>query len=385
MMTEPPAIQIVSFDWPWPPTYGGIVDVYYRIDSLLRAGVAVDCHVVSGAEPPAPAPAHWTPPLFRIFDYPRRGWTSAFDTRPYIVASRDVGRLLPSLAAGPPVILYEGIHTTATLGHPRLGGHVQWVRVHNREADYYRQLAHTDASLGQRLYYREEARRLSQYEPRVLAQADLLLPASQQDEPFCEALAPGRVLGHRSYTTQREVASRLGRGEYVLYHAAMHVADNARAAVTLADRMRDLPEVRLVVAGRRPPGSLRARLAEQDNVALVADPSVAQMQKLIGEAQVVALHAEHRAGYKVKVVESLAQGRFVLANEDIMHGAPGLRSGVTMAEGGEAWRAALVALMRREFGEAELAARRLLLRGYLRDDLVAELVTQIRSATFRTN
>ena len=384
-MDRPLAIQIVSFDWPWPPTYGGIVDVFYRIDSLLDAGVAVDLHVVSGHTRPGDPPPAWDTPLLRVFPYARRGWRSALGARPYIVASRDVPRLLPSLAAGPPVILYEGVHATSTLAHPRLGRHDQWVRVHNREADYYRQLADTDAPAGQRLYYREEARRLARYEPRVLAQADLLLPASAQDEPFCEALAPGRVLGHRSYTSQRAVASRTGRGGYVLYHAAMHVADNARAAVTLADRVRALPDVRLVVAGRQPPPALRDRLAAQANVELVADPDVAGMQDLIAGAHVIALHAEHRAGYKVKVVESLAQGRFVLANEDMVHGAPGLRAGVTVADGEAEWRAALRGLLGREFTPVDRDARVALLRGYLRDELVRTLMKRIARATFRTN
>lgn len=383
-MASPLALQIVSFDWPWPPTYGGVIDVYYRIDSLLAGGVAVDLHVVAGPTPAARMPAHWDTPLLRVFAYERRGWTSAIGRRPFIVASRDVARLLPSLAAGPPVILYEGIHTTATLAHPRLGSHAQWVRVHNVEADYYAQLAES-ASGWRRRYFREEARRLRSYEPRVLAQADLLLPISARDEGYCTDLAPERTLVHGPYASPEAVSSRLGRGEYVLFHAGLHVRDNEAAARTVADRVAALDGVELVVAGRSPSAGLRAYLASLPRVRLEPDPPVRRMHELIEQAQVVALHAHHAAGFKIKLVESLARGRFVLANGAMVAGAPGLRTGVDVYDEPRAWSAALKALMARPFTTTDLAQREKQLAGRLRGELVRALTERLADATFRTN
>ena len=100
-MAPPLALQIVSFDWPWPPTYGGVIDVFYRVDSLLSSGVAVDLHVVAGPEPEAGLPDRWDTPLLRVFAYGRRGWASAIGRRPYVVASRAVAMEMTVLGFDP--------------------------------------------------------------------------------------------------------------------------------------------------------------------------------------------------------------------------------------------------------------------------------------------
>ena len=32
-------LHIISFDIPWPPNYGGVIDVFYKIKTLSEAGV----------------------------------------------------------------------------------------------------------------------------------------------------------------------------------------------------------------------------------------------------------------------------------------------------------------------------------------------------------
>ncbi|MCX6283192.1 MAG: mannosyltransferase, partial [Bacteroidetes bacterium] len=37
-------LHIVSFDIPYPPDYGGVIDVYYKIKTLSEAGVKIHLH-----------------------------------------------------------------------------------------------------------------------------------------------------------------------------------------------------------------------------------------------------------------------------------------------------------------------------------------------------
>ena len=37
-------IHIVSFDVPYPPNYGGVIDVFYKIKSLHKLGVKIHLH-----------------------------------------------------------------------------------------------------------------------------------------------------------------------------------------------------------------------------------------------------------------------------------------------------------------------------------------------------
>lgn len=375
----------MTFDWPWPANYGGIIDVYYRLEALLSRGVRLRVHVVAFEDRVAGMPAHWQEAGVEVFWHPRRCWWSGLSPKPYISSSREVGSLLTGLANGANVILFEGLHSCAYLGHPRLSGKQQWVRVHNREADYYRELADRPAPLAKRLYYREEARRLRGYEDRVLAQADLLLPASPQDEAWCEGLAPGRVFGHRSYTSVQHVESRAGRGDYALFHAALHVEDNVAAALTLMDRFAQLPNLKLVIAGRQAPEVLRKRIQDTPSISLEADPSAERMDELIAAAHVVTLHSAHAAGYKVKLVESLARGRHVLANSAMVTGSGVIATAVHVADDGVSWQAALVKLWETPFDEGEIARRQVLLGPVLPPALSKNFCEILRQRTFTRN
>ena len=37
-------LQIISFNIPYPPNYGGVIDVYYKLKALHSAGVKVHLH-----------------------------------------------------------------------------------------------------------------------------------------------------------------------------------------------------------------------------------------------------------------------------------------------------------------------------------------------------
>jgi len=385
IQTSSLTIQGVSFDWPWPANYGGVVDGYYRIQTLLELGVGVDLIVVSQHAQPGPIPRSWAEKRFKLFSYPRRGWSSLLSPKPYIVSSRAIAPLLPKLASGPPIILFEGIHTTAFLGHPRLAKHEQWVRVHNREAAYYQELSETTDSSLSRLYYKEEARRLRSYEPRVLAEADLLLLASQRDAAYCETLAPGRVMVHRSSTSLSEVNIKKGRGEYVLFHAGLHVDDNAISALELAKRMSQRPDITCIIAGKDPSDQLKASLETLENVQLIANPSMKEMHGLISNAQVILLHANHQAGFKVKLLESLARGRWVLANTKMVHGAPGLRAGTSIEDDPIKWISKVDELWSLPFLDINESERVNLLKGYLRGDLGQVLIDKLKEVTFNRN
>jgi len=378
-------IQVVSFDWPWPANYGGVVDVYYRIESLLDQGIGVDLIVVSQHAQPGPVPVHWAARSFKLFSFSRLGWRSMLSPKPYIVSSRAVAPLLPKLASGPPIILFEGIHSTAFLGHPRLSQHEQWVRVHNQEAAYYEELVTTTDSTLEKMYFREEARRLHKFEARVLAEADLLLPISQRDAGFCKAHAHNRVMVHRAYTSVKEVKIKKGRGEFVLFHAGLHVHDNELSAIKLAKRISARPEINCIIAGKSPSEHLKAALSVFPNVKLIANPSMDEMHELIANAQIILLHANHQAGFKVKMLESLARGRWVLANTKIVHGAPGLQQGVSVIDDPNVWIEEVDKLWTIPFLDRDEVTRKGLLNGYLRGDLANAFIEKLKEVTFNRN
>ena len=48
------ALNVVSFDVPFPPNYGGVIDVYYKLVALRDSGVKIYLHAFVYGRQPSP-------------------------------------------------------------------------------------------------------------------------------------------------------------------------------------------------------------------------------------------------------------------------------------------------------------------------------------------
>ena len=380
------AVQVVSFDWPWPATYGGVIDVAAKVEALLAEGVDVTLHVVAYPRADAAPAAVIAGGRLTVYRYARRRKQALLSRRPFIVSSRAVATLLPNLASGPEVILFEGVHTAAYLGHPRLAEKLQLLRLHNREADYYSGLA-AAATSWRRWFFAREARLLKAYEPQAVGNADLVLPITRRDAPWCEAYAPGRVATLTPFVHLANAAQRLSSepasGPYALFHASFHVADNVDAARRLVRRFAERPE-QLVLAGRAMPTALIDAAVQHANVRCVDSPTGEDLNDLIAEAHVVVLDSRESAGFKLKLLRSLASAKRVVCSPEIAYGAPHLTARataldlLTVCETEADWQRALDAAFAKT-GEAVTAEQRAnMLENYRPEKLARELIERVK-------
>ncbi|MFM7900589.1 MAG: glycosyltransferase family 1 protein, partial [Bacteroidota bacterium] len=148
-------IHVVSFDVPYPPTYGGVIDVYYKIKALHAKGVKVHLHCFQYGREES---THLESLCEEVKYYPRNvSRAQLFTKLPYIVISRNSEKLIQELANDNYPILFEGLHTCGMLDDPRLDGRFKMVRTHNVESDYYRSLAKVERNVFKRYYFHNEA------------------------------------------------------------------------------------------------------------------------------------------------------------------------------------------------------------------------------------
>ena len=309
LMSASPHLHAVSFQVPFPPTYGGIIDVYYKLQALKTAGCRITLHTYRYRCPEAPALADVAD---RVLYYERAtGPTSMLSTLPYIVYSRRNPRLLEALTADNAPILFEGLHTCFFLNHPALRDRFKIVRTHNIEHAYYAELAKA-APLGYKhTYYRMEAAKLRRYEPQ-LRHADALLAITPDDRAYFAKQYPEVRTEWMPcfYDNHRPNPTADTTEPYVLYHANLAVAENVRAAVFLLDEIvpRLRPGTRVVLAGKAPAEGLKRRAARHPNVRMVADPDQPTMEHLIAQARVNVLLTFQSTGIKLKLLHALAKG-----------------------------------------------------------------------------
>lgn len=311
-------IHIVCFQVPYPPVYGGLIDVYYKVKALHEQGIKVVLHTYLYGE--ADVQKALEDVTEKVFYYKRHtGITSLLSRLPYIVYSRRNRQLLENLLMDDAPILFEGLHTCYFLTHPALNGREKWVRLHNVEHDYYRGLATNTHSLWKKCFFRLEAFRLQQYE-HVLQAANRLFPITPADtEYFSSRYSHPEVsylpCFYKPFSSlENDVLSNGKRRfiiPYTLYHGNLSVPENVEAVcriLRLSHSEELSNEIRFVIAGHRPSSDLVKQIGKSTRVTLIANPSEAEMEELIRHAHINLLLTNQSTGIKLKLLHALSGG-----------------------------------------------------------------------------
>lgn len=330
-------LHIVSFDVPWPPDYGGVIDVYFKVKALAERGVKVHLHCFEYGR----GKRKELEKVCASVSYHKRhmGKHLLLNNLPYVVISRRSEALVKLLMKDTHPILFEGLHSCFHLGDPALHGRTRLVRAHNVEHDYYAALAVAERNAFRRGYFNAEARKLKRYEP-VLSEADAILAISPKDQAhFQEHFR--RVVHVPAFHPSDRVEVPAGMGAFCLYHGALGVPENDRAALYLVREVFSALGARLVIAGSGASAELKREVARARNVELMEDAPTERIHDLVREAQVNVLPTFQATGIKLKLLLALFSGRHVVCNtpmvkgtglEDLCHvhdDAEGLRLSIT--------------------------------------------------------
>ncbi len=313
-------LHIVSFDIPYPANYGGAIDVFFRIKALHDAGVNVILHCYYKGE------LHYEPILeqlcYKIFYYKRKTniWQN-FSLRPYAVQSRPTNELLQYLLHDDYPIFFEGLVCSQLIDHEKLKNRLRFFRECNVEHDYYRQLAKASSSIVNKTYFYIDAVKLYFFEKK-LAHATVIFALAHQDEAHFKKHFPNvPVVYMPCFHSHENISSLAGKGDYILYHGNLSLAENDRAAQYIVSHIStQLPNVPFVIAGFHATKKLRLLIQKHSNVTLVNTPSEEQLNDLIMNAQVHLLITFQATGLKLKLLNVLYFGRHVVVNDAMVEG-----------------------------------------------------------------
>jgi hypothetical protein len=311
------SIHLVAFNNPYPPDYGGVIDVFYKIKALHEAGIGINLHVFEYGRKHS---AELEKLCQQIYYYERpRGIRYQLSTMPFIVVTRKNKTLLDNLLADNAPILFEGLHCTAWLNHPLLANRQKVVRTHNIEHDYYTKLSHREKNWLKKSYFSLEAIKLKHYEP-VLKYASGLASIAQGDEQYFKKINTNTLLVG-AFHPFKKIVTQAGSGQFILYHGKLEVAENNEAACFILDKV--LPNINYpsVIAGKNPPEWFRRKIEATPQVSLVADPDNETMEALIRDAHIHLLPTFQPTGLKLKLLYSLFAGRHVVVNPTMVEGS----------------------------------------------------------------
>jgi len=349
-------VHLVSFNIPYPPDYGGVMDVFYKIASLKKQGVGVILHCFSYGRTRSRTLER---ECLRVHYYRRDlNLFHLFSKEPFIVLSRRSNSLLKNLVADNHPVIFEGLHTTHLLGHPSLSDRMTMVRTHNIEHIYYRNLALNEKNLFRKFFFKSEARKLEGYESK-LAKASVLLTISPGDFEYFRSKY-GNAVFVGPFHPDDVCNTSDGKGDYVLLHGDFSTSENNAAARFILREVASRWKHKTVIAGKRPSQELLHDASGLRHVKVIPNPSLVQMNELISNARVCLLNASQPSGMKLKLINALCQGRHVITSESVVAGTQ-LESLCNIAGSPDEWIELTDRLMKEEFTEVIKDKRKLLL------------------------
>lgn len=366
-------LHIVSFNVPYPADYGGVIDVFYRIRYLAQLGVRIHLHCYTYGRQESPELAQ----ICESVHYYRRDMSlfRQFSKRPFIVNSRSSKYLIDNLNKDNYPILLEGIHSCDILERIDTVDRQIIVRAHNVEQHYYAALAENEKNLMKRGYYRLESSKLKRYEP-ILKHASSVLTVTDADKRFFETIGIKNIVVIPCFHAGDSINSLRGKGDYALYHSNLSVAENQQAALWLADNVFSRFRGHVVIAGRNPDRAFIDHIKQYSNIRLVDSPSQDTMLELQRNAQVNVLYTEQPTGLKLKLLNSLFEGRHCLVNSMMLSGTK-LSTLCHVADSADFMLESLEALMNQPFGDKDIENRQSVLNKTYGNEHNAKLILNL--------
>ncbi len=349
-------VDIVAFDIPYPPNYGGVIDVYYKIKAFLNAGIKVHLHCFEYGRKRSQELENLCENVY----YYKRDVSKAnlFRRRPYIVVTRCSEELGNNLAKTNNPILFEGLHSCYFLDDERLKKKRKIVRTHNIEHDYYMNLAKVEKDLFKRYYFSNEAQKLKRYE-KLLENTDGIAAISLHDKEYF-ARKYKNVVSVSAFHQNEKVDIEEGLGNYILYHGSLSVGENNEAGLFLINNVFNDIDVPMIIAGNRPSKELKHAAERYSNITLRTEITTADIYKLIKGAQINILPTFQATGIKLKLLTALYTGRHCIVNSPMVENT-GLESLCVIRDSKEEIKKAVLDYFARPFTQKDIEKRKKLL------------------------
>ncbi len=307
-------LHIISFDVPYPPNYGGVIDVFYKLKALYELGCDITLHCFDyGRGQQVELEKYCS----KVHYYKRNmSLIKMFSKLPYIVNTRNSASLINNLLADRSPILFEGLHSCYFLNDERLSKRFKIVRTHNIEHDYYANLAQSEKKILKRIYFTQESARLKTFE-QELQHANLIAAISANDSYHFKRNFKS-VYTVSAFHPYNKVEIKEGVGTYALYHGNLAVAENNLGALFLVNEVFNKTKFPLIIAGSAPSNELQDAVKKHPHITLKGDISTIEINALIANAQINVLPTFQATGIKLKLLAALFSGRHCLVNNPMV-------------------------------------------------------------------
>ena len=188
--------------------------------------------------------------------------------------------------------------------------------MHNIEHDYYQNLEKVESNYFKKYFFRIESEKLKKFQS-ILKHANLICAISANDEKYLRRKFD-HVVHLPPFHGNSSVNSKEGKGQYVLYHGNLSVAENNEAALYLVNNVFSQLQFKCIIAGNNPSKELQNAVLSFKNIEIVDKTNSEFISELISNAHINVLHTFQATGIKLKLLNALYLGRHCIGNKEMI-------------------------------------------------------------------
>ena len=352
-------LHIVCLDVPYPADYGGVFDLFYKIQSLYGLGIKIHLHCFEYGRGRQEELNKYCQ---SVNYYERKSFFKSFSFRlPFIVTSRSNQGLLNNLLKDDCPVLLEGIHCTYFLYSGGLKNRKVIVRLHNVEYEYYEELSKTTGNIFKKNYYSLESILLKKYEKEIANKCMFVTVSEKDKETYQQKFDVKNIEYVPVFLPYNDVKSEQGSDNFCLYHGNLSVPENEKAALWLMKNVFNSLDIPFVIAGKNPSERLKSVTHSNENFCIAANLSEKEMDDLIRKAHVNILPSFNKTGIKIKLLNALFNGRYVVTNPVAVEESA-LASICEIADSASGFKKIIKELFKKSFTQIEIDKRKKILK-----------------------
>ncbi len=350
---------MVSFDVPYPPNYGGVIDVYYKIKALHDNGIKVHLHTYEYGR----GKQNKLNEICASVTYYKRSKSplNLLSRKPFIVKSRSDTKLIKNLKKDTFPILFEGLHTTYPLIDFDFNERIVLIRTHNIEHKYYDGLAKSEESIGRRSFFKQEAKKLLHYQ-NILQKANYILTISPFEHQYFQNKFGKKAVYIPVFHKNNAILKLSDRGDFALYHGDLRVSDNLKASLFLVDIFKDL-DIELIIASSYTSPIIDEKIKMINTISFHVLKDNSELDQLFKNAHVNVLPTFQKTGIKLKLIHALFQSRFCVVNSAMIEDT-GLENLCEVANTVKEFKEKIIDCFNKDFDVTEIKKREKLLQTF---------------------
>ncbi len=308
-------LHIICFDNPYPPVYGGVIDVFYKIKALHQIGVKINLHCFVDEIPTETSVLESL--TENCYFYKRnKSILKLFSTKPFSVTSRRHKMLAKNLKKDNADILFEGLQSTSVVRARCFKDRSLYLRLHNLENNYYKGLLQSETNLLKKILYFTESYKYEKYLKNLAEFCCVFTLSSFETDVVNKLYHNAEYIpvfhGNEKVTNSSEF------GDYAFYNGDLRISDNKKAADFLIDVFQVVENYPLIIASSIENYALTKRCEKLKNVKYVLIENQEHLDKLSQNAHINVMLSFQESGTKLKAINALFQSRHCIINKNML-------------------------------------------------------------------